>query len=177
LTEYYNPSFETIRETWWKWKLPNGHVIKAKIIPISFRISNVEGKNIIDFKSKTIVGLTNVMQNELIATPIPKTKLFQDLNERSVKLEEIEDIEVLNIKNNYYEIYTKEGESLLYINFPQDVKIQKTNKFTPEGEPVYSVNVQQRINLISFDDALLGKIESETDDSELSFDDTDVKTE
>ncbi|MCG3218382.1 MAG: hypothetical protein H7643_05260 [Candidatus Heimdallarchaeota archaeon] len=111
------------------------------------------------------------MEDDVLKSPVPKTKLYQDMKAKSVRLEEIDDVKVLNIKNNYYEIYTKEGETLLFIIYPQEVKIQKTNKFTHEGEPVYNVSIQQRLNLMSFEETLLGKIESEADDFELSSDD------
>ena len=79
---------------------------------------------------------------------------------------EIEDFKPIYVRSNYYELYPDDKTVLLFAIKPTSVKIQESNKFTPDGEPVYFVSTQQFITLSNMSEGFVDNISVDSFDLE-----------
>lgn len=160
------PPYDTLRESWWIWELENGNIIKVKNIITLFQSKNIKksDKKELGFKMKTIVALSNINVEDMLKLPVPKSKLWKGSNDKSLKIEDINEFKTIFDKNNYYEIYPDEKSTLLFAIRPASIFIQKYNKYTEEGEPVYNVSTQQQITLSSMTEGLVEKIDVDSEE-------------
>lgn len=163
------PPFDVIREDWWSWRLQNGNTIKVKNVVISFQTIKIKGekRSELGFKMKTIVGLIDIKTGHMHKQPVPKSKIWKGKSDKSVKLEDVNDYEIINNKNNYYEIYPNDNITLLVSIRTSSVRIQKSNKYTMDGDPVYFVSTQQNIALSTINDGLLDEVAMKSEQTEI----------
>lgn len=129
--------FDVVKEGWNWYKLRDGSKLKTKFVLVKAVFSGVDeiGGVRVSVNSSNVVGSVDVPPN-LKGTPSDKKYSREELASSVVE----EDIP-FDILNEGWNEYRFKNDVQLSVKLTL-VKVSRTNKYLPDGDPIYLVNTQ-----------------------------------
>ncbi len=128
--------FKTMKEDWNEYKLEDGTTIKIKTILIKL----INQPNGFGINSTNAIGV--FVPSDIVGTPSKTIYSPQELEQSIVK----KDLKFDIVKEDWNVYQLKDGSKLSIK--PVLVAVSRTNKYDPNGEPLYQIQAQQMIKKI-----------------------------